>query len=189
MDRALREFRIRGVATNLTFLESDLTHPKFRDNDLHDALHRHDAGAVPAVNAPRPRDQAAHLYRRRHRQRPSRDARPRQAAGRGARSRRAAALRPARPRSPAPSSGSTRWARKPSPTGCGPRRACSSPTRRCATPTSRCSRRACAAMTSPASPGPMRARLPQLLSLECWGGATFDVAMRFLTEDPWERLS
>jgi pyruvate carboxylase len=31
--------------------------------------------------------------------------------------------------------------------------------------------------------------LPQLLSLECWGGATFDVSMRFLTEDPWERLS
>ena len=31
--------------------------------------------------------------------------------------------------------------------------------------------------------------LPQLFSLECWGGATFDVAMRFLTEDPWERLA
>ncbi len=31
--------------------------------------------------------------------------------------------------------------------------------------------------------------LPELLSLECWGGATFDVAMRFLTEDPWERLA
>ena len=31
--------------------------------------------------------------------------------------------------------------------------------------------------------------LPQLLSLECWGGATFDVAMRFLKEDPWERLA
>ena len=31
--------------------------------------------------------------------------------------------------------------------------------------------------------------MPQLLSLECWGGATFDVAMRFLTEDPWERLA
>ncbi len=30
--------------------------------------------------------------------------------------------------------------------------------------------------------------LPQLFSLECWGGATFDVAMRFLKEDPWERL-
>ncbi|MCB2092068.1 MAG: pyruvate carboxylase [Alphaproteobacteria bacterium] len=27
-----------------------------------------------------------------------------------------------------------------------------------------------------------------LLSLECWGGATFDVAMRFLNESPWERI-
>lgn len=25
-------------------------------------------------------------------------------------------------------------------------------------------------------------------SLECWGGATFDVALRFLHEDPWRRL-
>ncbi len=31
--------------------------------------------------------------------------------------------------------------------------------------------------------------LPQLFSLECWGGATFDVALRFLKEDPWERLA
>ena len=30
--------------------------------------------------------------------------------------------------------------------------------------------------------------LPNLFSLECWGGATFDVAYRFLHEDPWERL-
>ncbi|MFB8086085.1 pyruvate carboxylase [Streptomyces sp. NPDC055992] len=30
--------------------------------------------------------------------------------------------------------------------------------------------------------------VPQLLSLECWGGATYDVALRFLAEDPWERL-
>ncbi|MDE1923286.1 MAG: pyruvate carboxylase, partial [Gammaproteobacteria bacterium] len=30
--------------------------------------------------------------------------------------------------------------------------------------------------------------LPQLFSVECWGGATFDVAMRFLREDPWARL-
>jgi pyruvate carboxylase len=29
----------------------------------------------------------------------------------------------------------------------------------------------------------------ELFSLECWGGATFDVAMRFLKEDPWERLA
>ena len=25
-------------------------------------------------------------------------------------------------------------------------------------------------------------------SIECWGGATFDACMRFLNEDPWERL-
>ncbi|MEO5915627.1 MAG: pyruvate carboxylase [Luteolibacter sp.] len=31
-------------------------------------------------------------------------------------------------------------------------------------------------------------RLPQLFSLEMWGGATFDTAMRFLCECPWERL-
>ncbi len=33
-----------------------------------------------------------------------------------------------------------------------------------------------------------RALLPQLFSVECWGGATFDVSMRFLRECPWERL-
>ena len=32
LDRALREFRIRGVATNLTFLEAIIGHEKFRDN-------------------------------------------------------------------------------------------------------------------------------------------------------------
>jgi len=30
--------------------------------------------------------------------------------------------------------------------------------------------------------------LPELFSIECWGGATFDVAYRFLQEDPWHRL-
>ncbi|RYV50705.1 pyruvate carboxylase [Pengzhenrongella frigida] len=30
---------------------------------------------------------------------------------------------------------------------------------------------------------------PQLLSVEAWGGATYDVALRFLGEDPWSRLA
>ncbi|NUP73328.1 MAG: pyruvate carboxylase, partial [Sinomonas sp.] len=30
---------------------------------------------------------------------------------------------------------------------------------------------------------------PQLLSVEAWGGATYDVALRFLGEDPWQRLA
>ena len=37
---------------------------------------------------------------------------------------------------------------------------------------------------------PHVARLtPQLFSVEAWGGATYDVALRFLAEDPWERLA
>ena len=37
---------------------------------------------------------------------------------------------------------------------------------------------------------PHVARLtPGLLSMEAWGGATYDVALRFLGEDPWERLA
>ncbi|MEY3774289.1 MAG: hypothetical protein RLZZ129_1069 [Verrucomicrobiota bacterium] len=39
-----------------------------------------------------------------------------------------------------------------------------------------------------ASAGFIARRAPQLYSLEMWGGATFDTAMRFLNEDPWERL-
>lgn len=38
--------------------------------------------------------------------------------------------------------------------------------------------------------GPHVARMtPELLSIEAWGGATYDVALRFLAEDPWERLA
>ncbi|MFA5607781.1 MAG: pyruvate carboxylase [Leucobacter sp.] len=37
---------------------------------------------------------------------------------------------------------------------------------------------------------PYVARLtPELLSVEAWGGATYDVALRFLGEEPWERLA
>jgi pyruvate carboxylase len=37
--------------------------------------------------------------------------------------------------------------------------------------------------------GHVASSLPELLSLEVWGGATYDVALRFLHEDPWERLA
>ncbi len=41
-----------------------------------------------------------------------------------------------------------------------------------------------------AAVAPVQARtLPHMLSVECWGGATYDVALRFLGEDPWERLA
>ena len=68
------------------------------------------------------------------------------------------------------------------------RSGCCSPTRRSATPTSRCWPRACAPTTCCAIAEFVSHRLPKLFSLEMWGGATFDVAMRFLHEDPWQRL-
>src|SRR6478735_2898911 len=38
--------------------------------------------------------------------------------------------------------------------------------------------------------GPAVSRmLPELLSVEAWGGATYDVALRFLGEDPWDHLA
>ncbi|MBT2532858.1 pyruvate carboxylase [Arthrobacter sp. ISL-48] len=41
-----------------------------------------------------------------------------------------------------------------------------------------------------AAAGPaVSALLPELLSVEAWGGATYDVALRFLGEDPWDRLA
>lgn len=36
---------------------------------------------------------------------------------------------------------------------------------------------------------PTSIALSKAYSLECWGGATFDVALRFLREDPWDRLA
>ena len=39
-----------------------------------------------------------------------------------------------------------------------------------------------------ATAGAVARRLPNLFSVEMWGGATFDAAIRFLYEDPWERL-
>jgi len=39
-----------------------------------------------------------------------------------------------------------------------------------------------------ATAGAVARRLPNLFSIEMWGGATFDTAMRFLHEDPWQRL-
>src|SRR5216684_4226394 len=39
-----------------------------------------------------------------------------------------------------------------------------------------------------ATAGAVAQRLPNLFSLEMWGGATFDTSMRFLHEDPWRRL-
>ncbi|HEX6011666.1 MAG TPA: pyruvate carboxylase, partial [Geminicoccaceae bacterium] len=188
MDRALREYRIRGVATNLAFLEALLEQPSFKANDyttrfidetpeLFQLAERRDratklltyVGDVTVNGHPEVAGRA----------RPRTDARP-----------------PEPPRFAAPPDagagtrllldrlgpqGFAAWMRDQA-------RVLVTDTTMRDAPQSLLATRmrthdivACA--------GAYARGLPQLLSLECWGGATFDVAMRFLTEDPWERLA
>ena len=52
MDRALREFRVRGVSTNIAFVENLLRHPTFLDNTYHHQIHRQYAGPVQIPKTP-----------------------------------------------------------------------------------------------------------------------------------------
>ena len=155
MDRALREYRIRGVATNLAFLEAVLNHPKFRKNEYTTRF----IDETPELFAVKKRrDRATKLLTyiadvtvNGHPEAKGR-AKPhgRRAQARGAGLRASAASR-----MKARSNVSIAWARRNSPRGCATRSASSSPIRRCATPTNPCSRRACAPMISSRSPAPM----------------------------------
>ncbi|WP_181872536.1 pyruvate carboxylase [Phyllobacterium bourgognense] len=186
MHRALREFRIRGVATNLTFLEAIITHPRFLDNsyttkfidttpELFEQVKRQDRAtklltylADVTVNGhPETKGRAA----------PSKDA--------------------ALPRVP--------FVETPIPDGTkqlldqlGPQKFAewmrnekrvlfTDTTMRDGHQSLLATRMRTYDIARVA--GTYARALPQLFSLECWGGATFDVAMRFLTEDPWERLA
>src|SRR5262249_23947209 len=226
MDRALREYRIRGVATNLAFLEAVLNHPKFRAN----------AYTTRFV------DETPELFSRRRR----RDRATKlltyiaDVTVNGHPETRGRARPPASARNPEPPVFGMMGASSLSPQSGEREQAAAGsqviPSR---------ARRVVTAGETPAFPaappgtkqhldrvGPQKfaawvreqkrvlvtdttmrdahqsllatrvrtydiaavapsyaAGLPQLLSLECWGGATFDVAMRFLTEDPWERLA
>ena len=71
MDRALREFRMRGVKTNIPVPRKRRQPPGFPGGRRHDAVAGADAGAVPLRAAPGPRHQAADLSWRRDRQRQS----------------------------------------------------------------------------------------------------------------------
>jgi pyruvate carboxylase len=186
MDRALREFRIRGVATNLTFLENVIGHPSFIDGSYTTRFVDETPGTVRGRQAPGPRHQASHLHCRCHRQRPSGNQGPAPAARRC----RSAALPPFSG-DPKPGTkqkldelgpeGFARWMKEQK------RVLVTDTTMRDGHQSLLATRMRSFDIVSLA---PIYARgLPELLSLECWGGATFDVAMRFLTEDPWERLA
>ena len=153
MNRALREFRIRGVATNLAFLENVIGHPKFRDASYTTRFIDETPELFEAVKR---RDRATKLltYIADVTVNGHPDTRDRATAAEGRPGGPAAALRQAAGgRHEAASR--RRRGRTPSPAGCAASSACSSPTRRCATRTSRCSPPACGATTSSPSPGPI----------------------------------
>ena len=187
MDRALREFRIRGLATNLQFLENVIAHPLFRSGECTTRF----IDTTPELfRFTTRRDRASRMLRflgevivngnpeMKGRQKP--------------------ALPLPEPLLPPPATGTpprglrdelkargaqgfARWIKDQ------PQVLLTDTTMRDAHQSLFATRMRTRDMLDIA---PHYAqRLPNLLSLECWGGATFDVALRFLKEDPWERLA
>ena len=185
MDRALREFRIRGVSTNIAFVENLLKHPIFLSNeyttkfiddttDLFDFKSRRDRGtrvltyiADISVNGhPETTD----------RPRPAADIKP-----------------PKPPKTEGIAQPGTRNLLEEN----GPKAVAdwmldqkalllTDTTMRDGHQSLLATRMRSIDMIK-AAPA-YASTLPNLLSVECWGGATFDVAYRFLQECPWQRL-
>ena len=187
MDRALREFRIRGVTTNLAFLEALIAHPGFRSGDYTTRF----IDETPELFRFRPRrDRATRLLafigdvivngnpEVAGRVEPTHVPTPhipevstQPAEPKGTRDR-LLELGP---------EGFARWMRDER------RLLLTDTTFRDAHQSLLATRFRTHDLVAPAA---YYARnLAGLFSLEAWGGATFDVAMRFLREDPWDRLS
>ncbi len=186
MDRALREFRIRGVATNLTFLEAIIGHQSFRDNsyttrfidttpELFQQVRRQDRasklltyladvtvnGHPEAKGRPMPNPDAAKPIV--------------PFVGGGIPDGTKQKLDALGPKKFA------EWVRAQKPV------LLTDTTMRDGHQSLLATRVRTHDIARIA--GTYARALPNLFSLECWGGATFDVSMRFLTEDPWERLA
>ncbi len=191
MDRALREFRIRGVATNLQFLENLINHPTF-GNDTQGALTTRFIENTPELLAfTARRDRASKLLRFLG-----------EVVVNGHPEVRGRAL----PALPLPTPVLPKVdATSPVPDGTRQRLQALGPqkfaqwmlaqpqvlvtdtTMRDAHQSLLATRMRTADLL-PIAPY-YACHLPQLFSVECWGGATFDVALRFLKEDPWQRLA
>lgn len=188
MDRALREFRIRGVATNLQFLENVINHPSFAAGTV---TTRFIDTTPELLEFAKRRDRATKLL--------SFIAEVTVKGNPEMEGRKMPELPLSRPILPAntfdgPIPAGTRDRLKE----LGPKRfsqwmleapgaLLTDTTMRDAHQSLFATRMRTADMLPIA---PFYARhLHQLFSMECWGGATFDVAMRFLKEDPWQRLT
>jgi pyruvate carboxylase len=188
MDRALREFRVRGVSTNLAFLENVIAHPAFKSGECTTRF----IDTTPELFNFKPRrDRASRLLKfvgevvvngnpeMKGRNKPAHPLnRP---------------LLPKIDASLPPAPGSRDKLRELGPEKFAQwmraekRILLTDTTMRDAHQSLFATRMRTADMVAIA---PHYAQLmPELFSMECWGGATFDVAMRFLKEDPWERLA
>ncbi|WP_187432005.1 Pyruvate carboxylase [Roseobacter fucihabitans] len=185
MDRALREFRIRGVSTNIAFVENLLKHPTFLDNTYHTKFidqtpelfqfsKRRDRGtkvltyiADITVNG--------HPETKNHPRPPAHMKDPKPPAQRGE-----------------PMMGTRNLLEQKGPQGVADwmmqqrQLLITDTTMRDGHQSLLATRMRSHDMIKVAPA--YAANLPQLFSMECWGGATFDVAYRFLQECPWQRL-
>jgi pyruvate carboxylase len=186
MDRALREFRVRGVSTNIAFVENLLKHPTFLNNqyttkfidetpELFHFKKRRDRGtkvltyiADITVNG-HPEVQG--------RAKPHPDLKPAKAP---------------KPRVDTPPPGTKTLLEEKGPQAVADWLAAqkevliTDTTMRDGHQSLLATRMRSIDMITVAPA--YAANLPQLFSVECWGGATFDVAYRFLQECPWQRL-
>jgi pyruvate carboxylase len=186
MHRALWEFRIRGVVTNLRFLDQLITHPRFASADY---TTRFIDETPELFRSPAKRDRATRILQLlgativngnpevKGRARPAQFVTPRLPPG----------------SLPPPPPGTKQKLDELGPEAFAQwmlreqRVLLTDTTMRDAHQSLLATRLRTLDMTAIA---PYYASLvPQLFSLECWGGATFDVALRFLREDPWQRLA
>jgi pyruvate carboxylase len=186
MDRALREFRIRGVKTNIPFLENVVNHPRFRGGEVTTSF----------------LDESPELFRFTGRaDRATKllsylgdvilNGNP-EVKGKKAPENPEAAVLPHHDPGIQPSPGTRQllqklgpkkfaaWVRKEK------RLLITDTTFRDAHQSLMATRVRTHDLLATASA--VAQRLPELFSLEMWGGATFDTSLRFLHEDPWQRL-
>ncbi len=185
MDRALREFRIRGVTTNLLFLEQIINHPNFAAGNY---TTRFIDDTPELYEFPKRRDRATRLLRFIGEVQVNGNP---EVAGRPEAAERRAAPVPKLETGPVPdgtvqrleelgAEGFAKWMLEQK------RVLLTDTTMRDAHQSLFATRMRTADHTAIAAA--YAKLLPELFSIECWGGATFDVAMRFLKEDPWARL-
>jgi len=186
MDRALREFRIRGVSTNIAFVENLLKHPTFLANEYTTKF----IDTTPELmDFRKRRDRAtkiltyiADITVNGH---PETEGRPKPAK------------QEERPRPPelaaeAPAPGTRQLLDERGPQAVADwmlaqdRLLLTDTTMRDGHQSLLATRMRSYDMIKVADA--YAHNLPQLFSMECWGGATFDVAYRFLQECPWQRL-